>query len=664
MNLLHYMSKLYRMLAKKATISLCIVAFLSFPSLAAAKEPNDPQYNKQKSMWDQINAPAAWDITTGSSQVVIATIDTGVDTWHGDLKQEIWTNSNEIPDNGIDDDRNGYIDDVHGWNFVEDTSDVRTSVFNDQDDHEVVRHGTIIAGLLGASGDNGLNGVGVNWDVKIMPLRALENTGTGSYATIARAVDYAVDNGASVLSLSFEGNIDNQMLKQSLYRAYKKGVVVVSAAGNHDPRIGGDLDLLPHYPACYDHGEKQNWMITVASVDSEDFLSDFSNYGGCVDIAAPGENLFSTERYAPQFGYNEEFGGGWYGTSFSTPLVAGTAALIRALRPEWNPDEVIKDILDNADPISPINSKGVAAFGSGRLNIGKAVQAAYQAKPEPQTLGGDLFYVQKNTIKQYSTNGQSITTFAVVNDADVKAVAHESVTESQYTAALVKRGIYYYVQLYDTSGAFTSEVPLRTTKKINDSHFDVNITRDNKVHYIFSSYDQKKKVTTFSEYDDSGVELKTMQFAGAVARWTFNDSKNTLMTAQLIGTKLAVTATRWGSGERLRWQTNGITAIDDVHMAALGTTANDSVMLVVRSGKIVKYVTLDSKFLGVRQEVLESKAVAPYLSWKLLVLKPSRATDTYVVRFQGKAGSYSYTGENGLEAGVVDVPLLPAQVFK
>jgi subtilisin family serine protease len=202
------MVKVYRNVAKKAILMVASLATVfSTPVSVLARTPNDPRLADQQMMWSQINAPTAWDITTGSKQVIVAIIDTGFDSWHDDLSPNVWVNKKEIPDNDIDDDRNGYIDDIHGWNFVENNNNPRTSVFEAGDDPESVRHGTIIAGLIGARGDNGRDGTGLNWNVQMMPLRAINSRGSGAISNVIKAVDYAVAEGADVISMSFVSEV-------------------------------------------------------------------------------------------------------------------------------------------------------------------------------------------------------------------------------------------------------------------------------------------------------------------------------------------------------------------------------------------------------------------------------------------------------------------------
>lgn len=369
------MSRLYLKFARNAILYLFVIGFgLIFSTSAKAAVPNDPSFQNEKNYLDQIHAPAAWDVTTGTKNVVVAVIDTGFDTANLDITDNLWTNTKEIAGNGLDDDGNGFVDDVHGWNFVENINNVMTPV-TAEDDPGAVKHGTIIAGIIGAKGNNDTSGVGVNWNVSLMPIRAIQNDGTGDYQTVTKAVNYAVENGANVISMSFVGPDPDPDLYNSLRRAYEKGIVIVAAAGNHSPQHSGNLDSRPEYPACYDVGDGsgQNWILSVGSVDGRDSISDFSNTGKCVDIFAPGENIYSTERFAPSSGYLLSFGGPWFGTSFAAPEVAGTAALLKGIHPDWDAKQVISAILSNADPIAELNPGRLTGYG--RLDVLKAVSS-------------------------------------------------------------------------------------------------------------------------------------------------------------------------------------------------------------------------------------------------------------------------------------------------
>ena len=226
-----------------------------------------------------IHAPAAWDITKGSNNVIIAVIDSGVAWEHPDLSANIWTNPGEIPGNGIDDDGNGFIDDVHGWDFVDND--------NDPTSYDHIAHGTHVAGTIAAVGNNGLGITGVMWTARIMPLRFLDETGSGSVSDEVSAIQYAIDKHAKIINASYDGPDFSQTEMNEIAAANTAGIVFVAAAGNN----GTNNDITHTYPADYDLPN----IISVAATDQSDNLTSFSNYGGnSVDVAAPGVNIWST----------------------------------------------------------------------------------------------------------------------------------------------------------------------------------------------------------------------------------------------------------------------------------------------------------------------------------------------------------------------------------
>ncbi|MDY6855356.1 MAG: S8 family serine peptidase [Thermodesulfobacteriota bacterium] len=227
-----------------------------------------------------IDAPEAWDITIGSDDTIIAVIDSGVDYNHPDLLDNIWLNEAEAqePDNSIDDDGNGYIDDIRGWDFYDD----------DNDPIDASNHGTSIAGTIAAKGDNNLGITGVCWTARIMVLKAGNSFGELPTSKIIQAIDYAIENGARIINASFAGQNYSEFEKAAISKANEAGVLFITGAGND----GTDNDEFPRYPANY---ELPN-IITVASTDSNDELSTFSNFGfDSVDLGAPGENIYSTQ---------------------------------------------------------------------------------------------------------------------------------------------------------------------------------------------------------------------------------------------------------------------------------------------------------------------------------------------------------------------------------
>jgi subtilisin family serine protease len=333
----------------------------------AAVVPNDPDYALQTQL-PQIGAPTAWDVRTDASSVIVAVLDSGVDTTNPDLAGNIWTNAKEVPGDSIDNDGNGYVDDVHGWNFIESSNDPRPQVTAGAT-VAGLNHGTVIAGIVGSQGNNSLAGTGVAWDVQILPVRVLDSTGSGSTVTVAQGITYATQAGANIINLSFVGSGVSPTLATAIANAQAAGVLIVAAAGNENL----DLDVTPQYPACYDG------VLGVASVDSQDVKSSFSNYGSCIDLSAPGENIASTQFYEPSQGYTAISGAGWYGTSVASPFVAGSAALLKALTPTLTADGLTTALRNQTTNNSTANPAYPNDLGTGRLNLQLLLSAAAAA---------------------------------------------------------------------------------------------------------------------------------------------------------------------------------------------------------------------------------------------------------------------------------------------
>ncbi|MBN1779201.1 MAG: S8 family serine peptidase [Candidatus Buchananbacteria bacterium] len=349
--------------------------------------PDDPYYQKQN-YFNLINAKQAWskelltrEVESINSQSVIAILDTGVDINHPDLENQIWVNRKEKKGNSLDDDHNGYVDDVSGWDFVSNDNNPNPEIIPNANP-DAVSHGTIVAGIAAAASHNNQGITGISWNSKIMPLRVLNSDGYGDVYDVVRAIDYAVKNGANVINMSFFGVSFSLTLHDAIQRAYDAGVVLVAAAGNTDPQVNGfNLSLVKSYPVCYDGVDGKNLVIGVASVSSNYKKSDFSNYGNCIDIVAPGELFYSTQLYSPQnSGFEAYYGGYWSGTSLSTPLVSGVFAALKALRPELSVADLEAIVLGTAKNINSYNPDYKNELGSGLLNYSAAVDAAIARK--------------------------------------------------------------------------------------------------------------------------------------------------------------------------------------------------------------------------------------------------------------------------------------------
>lgn len=400
-------------MAKKSMILLALAALL--PSAIFAYLPNDPEATQ----WSYADTKVfeAWDLATGSRDVVVAIIDNGFDTFHPELVHNVWINDDEIPGNGIDDDNNGYIDDVWGWNFVgEDldgnvglseeemkgNNDPRPSVLN-LTPAEIadgsLHHGTLVAGIIGARANNNQFGAGINWDVRLMNLKVVGNSGNIAIARIAEAIRYAADNGADIINISLVGPAEQQDLKDSVRYAYEKGVTIIAAAGNDYL----SLDMYPRYPICADEegDTTDEWVLGVSAVNEEHALAQFSNRGRCIDIAAPGVHISSTLRYAPRYGLEKLYGGRFSGTSFAAPFVAGTAALIKSIHPEWGPKQIFETILKNVHKTPPQNENEYHRyFGAGLVQIDRAVRSALAEVIGFHALGSVVSYALSRGLVQ------------------------------------------------------------------------------------------------------------------------------------------------------------------------------------------------------------------------------------------------------------------------
>jgi len=323
----------------------------------AALVPNDPFYTVQWGL-PKIGMEGAWNLGTGSADVVVAVLDTGVDLDHPDLAGNLWTNPGEVPGNAIDDDGNGYVDDVHGWNSHANSPDVQDSV----------GHGTHVSGIIGAVGNNGVGVSGINWEASIVAVKA---SSEDSFTTLdlARGIDYVTalkeENSVPVVAInaSLGGPVsEDLLLNQAIGGAGDAGILFVAAAGNN----GVDNDVTPFYPASL----FMPHVLSVAATDENDALANFgggqvSNYGRrTVHLAAPGKSIQSTYRDAGYLSLS--------GTSMSAPHVTGVLALLKAQDPNLDWIALKNRVLSSGAPLSSLASKTVTgrrlrATGSGQV---------------------------------------------------------------------------------------------------------------------------------------------------------------------------------------------------------------------------------------------------------------------------------------------------------
>ncbi len=363
--------------------SVSILGIVTEPLLIKDKKPikyykattvNDPDYPNQ---WNipQIKADQAWAAgATGSSSVTVAVLDTGINVGmdsahpiHEEFTGRIWQNQTEINGvTGVDDDNNGYIDDKYGWNFVD----------NDNDPSPVsgggtsYMHGTLVAGVIAANANNGKGIAGIDWNAKIMPVRCLDNNGGGNSVNVAAAIEYAADNGAKVINMSFgESHAlgPDTVLENAINYAYGKGVVLVAAAGNDDVQ-GVD------YPAAEPH------VIAVGATDNQDrrvTTANYgwgSNYGPELDVTAPGVSITSSSTIWDGNSYSSNSYATADGTSLATPEVTGEASLLLAQDNTLTNDQIVSKIEIWVDKVPNMNGQVFSQeYGYGRINIKQSI---------------------------------------------------------------------------------------------------------------------------------------------------------------------------------------------------------------------------------------------------------------------------------------------------
>jgi subtilisin family serine protease/subtilisin-like proprotein convertase family protein len=308
--------------------------------IAVQTTPNDPYFTSNL-QWglNEIGAQTAWNHTTGSSNVIVAIIDSGIDYTHPDLAGNIWNNPSTVGD--------GIGNDIHGANFTS----LTTTTGNSLDDNG---HGTHVAGIIGAVGNNGTGVSGVDWHVQLMALKFLDANGSGYTSGAVRAIDFAIAHHASIINASWGGGGFDQALSDAIGRARQAGIIFVTAAGNN----GTNNDTTPFYPADYNSDN----VVTVAASNSSDHPAGFTDYGPhSVDLYAPGVGIWSTVLNGQYASYS--------GTSMATPFVTGALALLKAEHPDWNYHQLIARLQATVDKLPQY---GNVAWG-GRLDLAAAL---------------------------------------------------------------------------------------------------------------------------------------------------------------------------------------------------------------------------------------------------------------------------------------------------
>jgi len=350
--------------------------------------PNDPLINQ---MWflDKIQAFESWSYSGKAEDIIVAVIDTGIKFDHEDLKGHIWINKQEIPDNNIDDDKNGLIDDIVGWNFYEFNNWPAPVAYNKPiriagggcregtEGTYFNKHGTHVAGTIAAVGNNAKGIKGIAENVKIMPIKVLgSGCGHGTSTAILHGLIYAYDKGAHIINMSLGGFAKSAIAQNVYENIASKGVLVVAAAGNETV----DNDGTPRsYPASYPFDA----ILSVAATTPTDQLADFSNWGRKnVDIAAPGVNIMSTIPNAngnnpkPVDGYETVSG-----TSMAAPIVSGAAAMVWAQNPNLTNLQIKQILMESVDPVAALNTK---IASGGRLNLHQALTHRPQIAKAPK----------------------------------------------------------------------------------------------------------------------------------------------------------------------------------------------------------------------------------------------------------------------------------------
>ncbi len=554
--------------------------------------PTDGRYSYPGLFDSDIDAPEAWDIETGNSSIVVAILDTGVDYEHPDLVDNIWINEGEIPNNGIDDDGNGYVDDVRGWDCP------NSSRFGDgSDPMDAFGHGTHCAGTVSAVTNNSIGVAGVCWNCKIMAVRI------GSYGIrLEDAVNgtvYAADNGADVISMSWGGLEESQLLKDALDYAYSKDIVLVASAGNSNV----DLAFIPFYPAGYDN------VIAVAATDSSDKKASFSCYGSPVDVAAPGVDILSlraedTDMYGDGSHIVDEEYYVSSGTSMACPHVAGLAGLILSKNPDLTPLEVKTVLRSSTDGVNSSLYAGV-----GRINAYKALQKAYpvivnldfsmdvrEAKGSIDIRGTAVGEGFQQYIVEYGKGAYPDTWVEICNSTE--SIENDLITTWDTT---VCEEIFYTIRLkviYD-NGTYEDRVSFLVNNFVNTLYVDDDGDEDfSSIQAAVDSAGNDDIVYVFNgTYHEEILVIKPISLIGENKETTIIEAS--VLALNILGDGFKVsgfTFLSWGIA--IMVQSHNVTITDNI-IQSPWPHWSDGIFVLGPSGITISYNTIKETLTGI-----------------------------------------------------------------
>ena len=439
--------------------------------------PNDPSYATKQ--WHlnntgqtggtpgaDIDAQLAWDANQGSTSVVIGIVDSGIDLDHPDIVNNLWINTGEIPNNGIDDDLNGKIDDYYGWDFVSD--DKTPEPVPGVGANDGVIHGTHVAGIVSAVTNNSVGVAGVSWTSKVMAVKILDNNGDSTTTRAINGMKYAVDNGAQIINCSFgtEG-VYSSSFDSIVDYIYGLDGLIVAAAGNNDR----DIDVIKESPVCNDRGA--NKVLGVASTDDDDLKSGFSNYGATyVDVSAPGSSIYSTYFDNGVAPFNVAYGTA-SGTSMSAPVVSGIAALLKSQNSTLTNVQLTQALRDSTDDVglgSTMGTGRVNARAALALVIGTASPTAALTSPANNTtIYGNVTVIGSATGENFSYykleygSGDSPSTWTTFASSESQVFAN---TLGTFAPAGLAYGTYSLkLTVYNLAGSATASTKVVYAEK-------------------------------------------------------------------------------------------------------------------------------------------------------------------------------------------------------